>query len=580
MGFAILILGWAIPGVLTPKLLLFNIVLTILVLVQAKSLLTGSCRLLPMEIGLAWKEIVICGIIGCGLLVTFVTCFSPVTYYDSLVYHLALPGLYDRMGRVQMIPSNLYSFFPASIEMIFLYGINQFPNPEYVINVWQWLVTGALSIAVAEWTFELCGKRAAIISLVLWWTMPAVLLLTTGAYVDLPLGGFVFLSMRCFQFGRNESNAKWLVLSGLFSGFAMATKYTGAVCPIILTSVLLFDFVRFKRISMRLVCLFVFSAAVPIVPWLVKNWMAIGNPVFPFLYKWLGGADGWTAENAAGYFRQLTDYEMKSRLFFELARAPWSLATSATRFGGGFDVLGDFGWPLILFSAPLAIFLSYRTASVRFLTLFSLIQFFIWFCTKPVFRFLVPSLPVAILLSAIAINRLTSDPRAPVRIISYSLIAPWLISNFFLYWFIVQGLQPFSVSLGYETRNEYLSRRLNFYPVFERLNLMDSQEKVFVLGEQRTFHLSVPFVASNLFSVSPLSSVSNRARTDEEILKFLDLNKISFLLINEGEIERLGGYRKFGFTNEGERALRGFVSRHTSLTFENRRVNLYRINNY
>jgi hypothetical protein len=45
--------------------------------------------------------------------------FAPPTYYDSLVYHLALPLRYLQEGRIGFVPYNQYAHFPQNMEMIF-----------------------------------------------------------------------------------------------------------------------------------------------------------------------------------------------------------------------------------------------------------------------------------------------------------------------------------------------------------------------------------------------------------------------------------------------------------------------------
>ncbi|GAI50583.1 unnamed protein product, partial [marine sediment metagenome] len=38
------------------------------------------------------------------LLIMLITCFAPPTYYDSLVYHLAIPDMYVRESKLFFIP--------------------------------------------------------------------------------------------------------------------------------------------------------------------------------------------------------------------------------------------------------------------------------------------------------------------------------------------------------------------------------------------------------------------------------------------------------------------------------------------
>jgi 4-amino-4-deoxy-L-arabinose transferase-like glycosyltransferase len=217
--------------------------------------------------------------------------------------------------------------------------------------------------------------------------MPAVLFLSTGAYVELPLAGFIFFSVRAFALSQEkQGSSKWLIVSGVLSGLAIAVKYTGAICPIILFLILIPPIISGNKRKIR--DLFVFSSSVllPTLPWLIKNALTIGNPVFPFFYQHFGAHQGWTAQNAAGYFSQLTEYDAKSHMFIELFKAPWNLSGGALRYGGGFDVLGDFGWPLIFLSAPLAIFLSRKDKNIFLLTIYAAAHFLFLNCVKNLFH--------------------------------------------------------------------------------------------------------------------------------------------------------------------------------------------------
>lgn len=574
LGTVVLLLGWAMPGALSPKLIALNATLAVLIVFDAKK--NGAAFLRWPEFAPSFFQIFAICIAASGILVTFVSCFSPITYYDSLVYHLALPAIYDQTGKIFPVPTNLYSYFPANVEMLFLFIINQFPEPDYVINLFGWLGSLTLSAGISAWGYEMGGRRQAILSLFLWWTMPVVLFLSIGAYVDLPLGGFTFFSVYSFQMSRQRQwDLTWLVIAGLFSGFAVATKYTGAICPILLGLTLLLFLLRGKVSALR-IGVFTGAAFLPASAWFLKNWVALRNPFFPFFYQWLGVPSGWNTSNATGYFSQLTDYGAKSNLLLELLRAPFSLSASAMKYGGGFDVLGDFGWPLLLLSAAPAFFLVRKESVVRFLSVYALGYFLFWFSTKPVFRFLVGVLPIMTLLASASLAWLSGTGGMIIRLVTAFLSVPWLLSNFFLYFFICQGLQPFSVSLGFESAVDYLHRRLVYYPAFEFVN-STPEEKVLLIGEQRTYHLKAPFLASNLFAPSPISVTANSAKNSADLKAFFQANKISRIIINEAEIERLGGMSKFGFTNHGVSRLQEFLVDFCSVEFEKQRVKVIRI---
>ncbi|MCG3203901.1 MAG: hypothetical protein KCHDKBKB_00578 [Elusimicrobia bacterium] len=576
LGFLVFVLGWALPGKISLKLTGLFIFLLLIFLHQLIN------KRLPFPIfsrtNFSLTESLFLMMGTLGALVSFVSSFSPITYYDSLVYHLALPNQYLQMGRIAALPSNLYSYFPANIEMVFLFILSQFPEPEYVINLWGWTLSLNLSLGLSAWAYDWGGKRPAIFAFFLWWTMPAILLLSVGAYVDLPLAGFTFLAFWMFcQAASKNWSTNIIFYSGFFGGLALATKYTGGLTPLLLSTALVYS--NMKRGKNPAVPIFIFWAGVmiPSCGWFIKNYLSIGNPIFPFAYSWWGGGEGWSHETAQGYFNQLTEYGTTSHLLLEIFRAPWNLSVHALKYGGGFDVLGDFGWPLLIFLAPLVFIFSWRKPIMKGMICFVGASFIFWLASKPVFRFLIPILPFFILLSSEALTGLL-NLKIPGKIISLLIAIPFLFSNFFLFFLISNTLQTFRVPLGLESRNDFLHRVFPFYSVYNYANLtLQANDKLILLGEQRTYHLKVPFISSNLFSLSSITKVCNDSISSNEMQRFLQKNGITHLLINEPEIERLGGLSKFGFNENGRAILRSFITQNTQTLFENHRVKLAQI---
>src|SRR5262249_43234419 len=102
----------------------------------------------------------------------------------------------------------------------------------------------------------------------------------------------------------------WLLLSAAFTGLALGTKYYAGIGAVALGLRLLWALAADRRRE-RAADLALFTAVVTALfaPWLVKNWLAVRNPVFPFLWRWFQNTGtGWNAELAEGYFRVLVEY--------------------------------------------------------------------------------------------------------------------------------------------------------------------------------------------------------------------------------------------------------------------------------
>jgi len=579
-GTAVLLVGWILPVplALSMKSMVFGLFLLPMVRWSKIRFVLDYMRTIKWP-SLSIGEVFLLFLASLGLTMSFLTCFSPITYYDSLVYHLALPELYLQLGTIQSIPFNLYSHFPALGEMIFLFILSVFPDPESCLNLMLWGVSFCIGLGLFKWVGDRANRKWGLVAFAFWWTMPAVLLLSVGGYVEILLAFFTFLSVLLFtHYLEQKDRLGFLFLSGLFSGMACSVKYTGGITPLVLLLVMVF-YPR-NKIHQRLRCLLIFSSGVIVFfgPWLIKNWWEVGNPVFPFFYNVWGGKVGWTHSTASSYFQLLTEYNHKSSLLLQIFSLPWAIITGTLKYGGGFDVLGDFGWPLFLALIPLGFFPRYREKSQNFLLVYVLCHFLFWIITKPVLRFLVGGLPLFIGLATLFLYQFSKKHLLLGRLVLGFIILPFVFSHLYLTLFIYRDLQPFQVPLGYEDRKTFLARRLSYIPVYDFLNAHANRDsKVLILGDQRTYHLKVPYIGSNLFAPSQLAAWVQNSSDKVPLRQLFSEARISHLLINEAEIERLGGLKAFGFSPEGEKKLSLFLQNHTRQVLTHHQINLYEI---
>ncbi|MFN0116968.1 MAG: ArnT family glycosyltransferase [Elusimicrobiota bacterium] len=565
LGFLVIVLGWAFPGSLLAKIFLIFIFLLLISVHQLREFFHEKKFILirnQLFEGInkqnrSLSEFILLSISFLGMLVSFIACFSPVTYYDSLVYHLALPQTYLKWGKVATVPFNMYSYFPANMEMIFLFVMGLIKNPDYAINLVGWGVSVLCSLLLFDFVKEKASFKIALFGYLLWWTAPVVLFLSIGAYVDIPLSFFTLLAIRFFSFYLSERNSKSLFFSGFFAGICISIKYTGAIAAIIFSVFLLIELIR-KRESIKAIFIFWIVVIFPVLPWLIKNFLACGNPVFPFFYKFLGHPQSWEPESAQKYFSILTEYGIKNNFLSDLFVFSWNVSTNPKIFGGGIDVLGLFGWPLLFIFTLLGGFFILRDKFFNLslgenkdylLVLYLIAHFLFWFYSKPVLRFLVPLLPLFIVIGCMGINSLKIQSRkAFVGFVSF----PWLIGNFFIFFFISQQLRPFSVALGLETVSEYLTKRFEYYPAFQYINFnSDHIDRVILVGEQRSYGLSANVSTLNLTATSPLARLCNESKDIYAVLSDLFNSGSFYILISKKELERLGGLGQLGFTSDG-----------------------------
>jgi hypothetical protein len=486
---------------------------------------------------------------------TGILAFAPITYYDSLVYHLALPAAYLRAQHWVGLQQLIYSAFPQTLEMLWTLGL--LLRDDTVTNLIAWTLAALSLVAVYTFGRRFFQPRVGLLAAALWALMPAFLLLNTGGYVDVGLALFGFLALYAACLWITSGNNRLLTLAGLMSGWAMGTKYTGAI-PAVLIGLLIVSHGLLhsqspKVLSKAFLC-YAFAAVAIFCPWLIKNMIYVGNPLFPFLSQWgIQSLTPWLHQGAQGYFRALAEYTPRS--IGQIVGLVWQASVNGLGFGRGIDVLGDYGWiPLFALLPALGLCRRLKKQS-QFLLAYTGLYFLIWAVSRPVLRFLLPLAPPLALLAAVAwVEGIQIQP-AWVRWPARGLLACFLASGLFLFFFATSIFSPFTVALGIEDRDAYLRHaiRNDYYGAAQFINThTPKQTAVYVVGDQRGYYYQREVQVSPVFAPNPLVPWANEAASAEALRRHLKAQGFSYLLVNRSEMARLGPYHMLNFNTRGE----------------------------
>lgn len=445
-----------------------------------------------------WREHpVAASAILAALGLTFWLAWVPPHQYDSLVYHLALPAAYLRAGGLTVSGVPVYAHFPQNGEMLFSLALAL--KSDLLAQLLMWLAS-ALSVA---WLWTMAGAEipvaARLLAALLLATHTGVMLLSTTTYVEPLVMLWTTAAVLLFWRWRREGGAaprSWLALSAVFAGLALGAKYTSGLTAGGLGLILLKDWVlgppAARRARARDLALFTGVTALVFSPWLVKNAIAVGNPVFPFLYDWFPAtAAGWPAEGARRYFAVLTEYGHGGAWGKALLELPILLLGNSLRFGGGMDVLGDMGWEVLFWSLPLAAWAGWkrRNRTAWWLLGFCLLYLAGWFATGVILRFLTALAPLLCLLAAFGLHALWTRLEGRWRLLLAAGVGTLAATHVLLFLYAHAVFGSGRVLSGLETREEFLSRRLEYYPCAawarERLGRND---RILIVGEQRAYY--------------------------------------------------------------------------------------------
>jgi len=461
---------------------------------------------------------------------------APPSFYDTLVYHMAIPGIYIKNHAIVNVPYNFFSNFPELGEMLFTAGMLLYND------ILAKLISFIFPVITAAGVYSIIkryyGHKPACFAGLCFLTAPAVMLISTDAYVDLMLTCFIFLSFYSFIMWHEDGSSAGLLMTGIFCGSAFGVKYTGGVAFVILALFVMLKTLSGKDHKKFILNIMLLSAPFMVLalPWLVKNYVYTGNPVFPFLFS--TESQYWGQENAGRYFSHIRAHGIEIKNVFDFILIPWRLTVEGYRFGGGLDIWG----PIIPVSLLLALFSKISKPLVRNAILFTALFYVQWLITGKVARFLLPVMPLLCVAAGGGFFEIFVNRRRIkyLEILMVLIITAALSYNWYMYVFCQSIIDPFKVSAGLESREAYLLRKIPYYPAVKWINenLSDTDTVLFV-GETRGYYCRKKYIAATVFNKNPLVEWTKTSASAKELRIALARNGITHVLINFEEIIRL-----------------------------------------
>jgi len=325
-----------------------------------------------------WKWLFAAGFAAYFVLYFF-NAMAPEISPDGATYQLGLVARYLRDHGFVRNTNNIYANMPGGAGMLFLFAF------AFGRHSAAALVHFAFLCALV-WAMRLCGRRlagndAGACGALLLLATPVVGIDAASAYNDVALACAAFCAFYLLQIWDSTAEHGWRIpfLAGCLAGFAYTLKYTGAVAVLYVIGFLAWRSWRRRAPALPAVTAAASAALVMMLPWMVKNWLWVGNPFSPFGNR-LFPNPFVHALFEQEYARQLRDpayYGLKS-----WAAIPWALTVDGSLAG----IVG----PLYLL-APLAL-LSLRKHPGRRLLLAGCLLA-TPFAANLGCRFLIPALP-------------------------------------------------------------------------------------------------------------------------------------------------------------------------------------------
>lgn len=216
----------------------------------------------------------------------------PPVSRDALTHHLAIPKLYLKNGGIYKIPTNVFSFYPMNLDLLYMV-------PLYLGNdIAPKFIHFSFALMTAGLIFGYLRKRTntlyALLGALLFLSTPVIVKLSISVYVDLGLIFFSTASIVYFlKWIENKFKLSLLVISAVWCGLALGTKYNGLLVYLLLTLFVPFVYVRGQNgglshsvKAMGFGVLFMLVAALVFSPWLTRNYIWTQNPIYPLYQNW------------------------------------------------------------------------------------------------------------------------------------------------------------------------------------------------------------------------------------------------------------------------------------------------------
>ncbi|HTA76966.1 MAG TPA: glycosyltransferase family 39 protein [bacterium] len=514
-----------------------------------------------------WSYGFLCLIGLAYVLLTLMVNLTPETFYDSMVYHLAVPQYWLDHHGLSDFPTNFFSNYPYGAETYFLNGlVFQGTEAAKMLHAVTFVFCAILAGGCA---WEIGGTRSGYLALGLVLTLPLLSLNIWTTQVE----GFLTLAILLFIYALNRwarnQESQWPFIAGLFAGLAVAAKYNGAIAIAAAFVILAFrnrDFFTNNRwISWAW-----FGAAFMLVagPWILKNWAYTGNPTFPYFTSLFHGRHLPTE----GYERLLTEQQGRiAAQWWDWLILPWKLVMANP------DSY-SFAGPVALALLPLIFLFKLRHPALRFLVWFSLLIFVISIAVTHILRFMVPDFVLLYILLAgvLAGGDKPFWGKAAAWIAGLSAILCFgYLANISHYYYDFAGIVS-----GRQTQEQYLmdSRKLTpYYDMAQWLSgHLPDDKRLLVVGDARGLYYKQPFLTNTVFDTQTLAQIAREEKDAQGIARRLRELGVDYLVVNGQEGVRVSkDYHHYELTTDQWRHLDEFIQRGTELMYSQNLQGVY-----
>lgn len=279
---ALLLLGLGMAGAIQhTTVLAVAALLAIIAVWQRKgvaALLDRAARQVVQDTTWPWLTITFVVLLGMLLL-----SIAPPTDWDSLMYHLHIPAEFLEAGRVFLPEDNLHVTRVGLAHMLYLplLAAGSVTAPA----IFSVLTVALLGLAVLSFGSRHLSRLSGAVGMAaLWGTAPIVFVAVT-ARTDVTGALFVFLAAYALvELVLSGYQRRLALLAGVMIGAAIGVEFTGIPFVVGLGLAMLINLAQDRsafRTAARATGWMILGAGLIAAPWLIKNVVLVGAPLYP-----------------------------------------------------------------------------------------------------------------------------------------------------------------------------------------------------------------------------------------------------------------------------------------------------------
>lgn len=500
---------------------------------------------------------------------------APVLHHDTEAYHLNIPLLYLQNNGIVPMEYDLFGNMPHSVEVLYTlflavagYGSIKF----FVLQCGVFIVLGLYYLGKKLWS------GTEYILPLIFISSKNVMVMISTCYIELILAAFfLYAVINLLEYAEGRSRSA-LISLGVIAGFIIGAKYT---VWIFITGILLALLLVFRKLgrgeAMKAFVVFSLIILLFIVPWLIKNSVYTGNPVFPNAYSVFGGK-WWSDVQGMQLYRDamtLANGEGKHGLSSLLA--PVNLVTQPELYftAGTSPVL------LLLFLMSLFL-IKGSNDSEKLLLIAAHIPFWLW-CFLPFMtraRFILTILPLMILVAGITLKRIVNNRKW----LNYSVTLLVLLLLFMNYNYKMLSTEIFRKDF-YEKvkKGQYSNQLMRLVEAFT-----DKNDKVFFFFENRTCFVKRDKFHDSVYGAPASMEILRECKNAEAFAGKLSNMGVTHIVVNKLYAGAyLNNSFKFQVTDpkiypvkehvDLKRQFSSFLNRFTTRLYQNKLISVYKL---